>query len=517
MIAVEAEESEPKPLDVVAVWKPNSPVEGRPTYDGKSPQELFWDIECDEVLWGGQAGGGKSSALIAFPLKWVHFGAMRGLIFRRNVPDLKDLADKADRLYPAVCPAASRRMTPRLEWTFPSGGQVALTHCSAEDDWQKYQGWEVNYLGFDELTQFTEDQYTMICARLRSADPRIPTAVRATTNPGGQGHAWVFKRWGPWLDPNLKVPTLAHRSDEQGPLPPAKPGEILHVLRNSDSTESFYREPKYDDSGRQISRTRTFIPAALRDNPKADANYDSVLSGIADRVRRLQWRDGNWLVKTVEGSLFKGITRFTNLPAASAYRVGYGLDLAYSEKKQGVDWSVIIRGVLIGRDICLLNMVRSQVLAQSFALVIRSQQLTQSQSRTWSGPMRWFYAGAEKGVAGLINANYLKGIAQIEALPAIADKFVRAQPASILWNVPQDDNGNPIPGGIGHILVPDDASPFYGPWVEELLSEVLAFTGDPKKDDNDDIVDALAALVSVLSGTTIRGRMAQMSKYLPQH
>src|SRR3972149_1916617 len=66
--AVEDEESDPVPLDVSAVWNPNPPVEDRPTYDnGKSPQELFWDIDCDEVLYGGAAGGGETAASAAVP------------------------------------------------------------------------------------------------------------------------------------------------------------------------------------------------------------------------------------------------------------------------------------------------------------------------------------------------------------------------------------------------------------------------------------------------------------------
>src|SRR3972149_3998661 len=66
--AVEDEESDPVPLDVSAVWNPNPPVEGRPTYDnGKSPQELFWDIDCDEVLYGGGPGGGESARPRAAP------------------------------------------------------------------------------------------------------------------------------------------------------------------------------------------------------------------------------------------------------------------------------------------------------------------------------------------------------------------------------------------------------------------------------------------------------------------
>jgi len=482
------------------------------------------------VLYGGAAGGGKSAAAVAFPLKWAHLHGMRSLILRRQSKDLDDLIHKSWDLYPTVCPGASKVQSPHYRWTFPSGAEVTLSHCNNDDDWKSYDGWEINLLIFDELTHFTEQQYTFLIGRNRSSRPGLPVYVRATTNPGGTGHEWVFKRWGAWLNPNFKAQGLPERSDDGGRLPPARPGEIWHVYLDDDGHEIYEREPVFNPDGRPKTLSRTFIPAMLADNPRADQKYAARVAAIPDRVRRLQLRDGNWLVKTVDGALFKGVTHFRELPIGMGYRIGYGLDLAYSEKKKGVDWSVIIRGVCVGRDVFLLHMVRTQVPASSFALVLRSLQLTQDKNgNTWRGPMRWFTGGGgEKGVADLINNNYLKGLPPIEAIPATADKLIRAQPASILWNPPEDDKGNQLPlydengqrvpgAGVGHVLVPDEGSSYYGPWVEELLSEVLAFTGDPRKDDHDDIVDALAALISLFSGTSYRDRLAQMTKYLPQH
>jgi hypothetical protein len=64
-----------------------------------------------------------------------------------------------------------------------------------EADKYNYQGKEFNFIGFDELTQFTESQYLYLHSRVRSTDPTLRPQVRATTNPGGIGHYWVKSRF----------------------------------------------------------------------------------------------------------------------------------------------------------------------------------------------------------------------------------------------------------------------------------------------------------------------------------
>src|SRR5204863_6819193 len=65
-----------------------------------------------------------------------------------------------------------------------------------EKDVYRYQSAEFQFVGFDELTQFTEYQYTYLFSRLRrlrSMD--IPIRMRSASNPGGIGHQWVKKRF----------------------------------------------------------------------------------------------------------------------------------------------------------------------------------------------------------------------------------------------------------------------------------------------------------------------------------
>ena len=73
----------------------------------------------------------------------------------------------------------------------------------------------------------------------------------------------------------------------------------------------------------------------------------------------------------------------------------------------------------------------------------------------------------------------------LDTVKATADKFVRAQPLSAVWNKPQS-----------RIIVPRDAS-----WSNEFLDELTSFSG--VGDKNDDMVDAaVSAHAGLATGTT---------------
>ena len=75
--------------------------------------------------------------------------------------------------------------------------KIAL-YCLKNDDnkhLNSYQGAELQFVGFDELTQFPENQYNYLHSRLRKLkDSDIPIRMRGASNPGGIGHDWVKKK-----------------------------------------------------------------------------------------------------------------------------------------------------------------------------------------------------------------------------------------------------------------------------------------------------------------------------------
>lgn len=171
----------------------------------------------------------------------------------------------------------------------------------------------------------------------------------------------------------------------------------------------------------------------------------------------------------------RGATFYRELPK-DGYRGAFGIDLAYTAKTSA-DWSICIEGIAIGEKLYVVDVVRKQVEATSFALALKAKT---SARPGW--PMRWYAAGTEKGSAQFIRqalrSGGVAGPDPLKVFPPIGDKFTRALGVSARWNA-------------GNVLLPDPQH-IKAPWLPDFLAIVLGFTG--KNDDHDDDVDALAAL-----------------------
>ena len=77
-------------------------------------------------------------------------------------------------------------------------------------DKTNYQGKRYDFVGFDELTHFTWEEYSYMFSRNRPS--RAPGAtestvcyIRSTTNPGGIGHGWVKQRFIDAAEPGTPI------------------------------------------------------------------------------------------------------------------------------------------------------------------------------------------------------------------------------------------------------------------------------------------------------------------------
>lgn len=243
----------------------------------KGPQERFLSLGCFEALYGGAAGGGKSDAvLIAAVLPVIRrkqYGrAYLALLLRRTFPELEtSLIRRSHELYPKL---GGVWREDKKTWKFPLGEAVAFGHLEGEKDVHRYQGSAFQFVGFDELTTFTEYQYTYLFSRTRSA-AGVPCRIRAASNPGGVGHDWVRRRWFDWV---------SRKSTR-----PASSGEVRYFRKEGEKDTEVAR-------GEDGALGRTFVPAKLSDNPALEARdpgYRARLRAMP-RLERLRLENGDW-------------------------------------------------------------------------------------------------------------------------------------------------------------------------------------------------------------------------------
>ncbi len=91
------------------------------------PQTEFLAASEREVLYGGSAGGGKSYAMLADPLRYMGHPQFSGLLLRHTTEELRELIFKSQELYPKIWPGIkwSER---KMQWTAPSGARLWMSY-----------------------------------------------------------------------------------------------------------------------------------------------------------------------------------------------------------------------------------------------------------------------------------------------------------------------------------------------------------------------------------------------------
>lgn len=233
-----------------------------------------------EVFFGGAAGGGKSEWLLMSALQYVDIPNYSAILFRRKLTDLKLSGSLIDRSHEWLDGTDAKWVSGEHKWVFPSGATLHFgymdtgSHSEGLDKY-RYQSAQFMFIGFDELTQFFEEDYLYMFSRLRrtrcnkhnkkpddkcpmcreyAALSKVPLRMRAASNPGGIGHYWVKERF------QIKRITLPD-------------GRFVY---------------------RGMHPERPYIPALPSDNPFLDIEeYKRSLSEM-DAVSRDQYLAGDW-------------------------------------------------------------------------------------------------------------------------------------------------------------------------------------------------------------------------------
>ena len=249
------------------------------------PQSEFLSASEREVLYGGAAGGGKSYAMLADPLHGLNDPNFSGLLVRHTTEELRELIQKSQELYPRAIPGIkwSER---KSQWTSPQGGRLWMSYFDKDTDVTRYQGQAFNWIGFDELTQWSSPYaWDYMRSRLRSAhSSTLGLYMRGTTNPGGAGHGWVKKMF---IDP--------------------APANSSYWATDVETGQTIRYPNGHSKAGQPLFKRR-FIPASLFDNPylAESGDYEAMLLSLPEHQRK-QLLEGNWDIN--EGAAFPEFNR----------------------------------------------------------------------------------------------------------------------------------------------------------------------------------------------------------------
>jgi predicted phage terminase large subunit-like protein len=443
------------------LWKPHP-----------GPQTQFLQSASYETLYGGQVGGGKTDALLVGALRHVHNPHYNAIIFRRTFPELeRRIVHRARELYGVPFPEA-RYNAERKCWRFPSGATIYFGHLEHDASVYQHQSAEYQYLAFDELTSFTESQYRYMMSRARSA-AGIPIQIRAGTNPGGEHNEWVFRRWGPWVDPQSSVK--------------AREGRALWYLTESDGTDRWVKK----DTPEALSRC--FVASRLADNltlMKNDPGYAARLAGL-DSLARKQLLEGNWLARPDIGQVFSR-TWFeivNSLPPGIVASIRCW-DRAATRPHEGnkdPDWT---RGVKLCRTSDQIYYVEDVASLRERPHAVDARILNTARADGYQTMIGLFQDPGSAGVTEVDAAVRRLGGFNVRVLPQTSDKLTRARSVSA-----QAEAGN--------------VKLVRGPWNEEFLRELNAFPTGP----HDDIVDALSGAFNQLLPSTALERLRMLAQW----
>jgi len=400
----------------------------------------FLLLDRREAFFGGAAGGGKSDSLLMGASMYLDTPGYNAMLFRRTLQE----HNLAEGLIPRSVEwwgGKAKWNGQDYRWKFPSGATVSFGYMAASTDHFRYQSAAFQYIGFDELSHFEEQQYRYMFSRLRRLEGvDIPLRMRSASNPGGVGHDWVKRRF----------------------IAPGSPD-------------------------------RPFIPSRLEDNPYLDrSSYVESLKEL-NPITREQLLNGDWEIRPA-GSMIdpQDFIYVQGLPYEKNLRGIRYWDLAATDEAEGGDPAYTAGvlmltsgdGVYYIRDVKRARLRPGEVEKLVFNTAVLDQQLVLDLKVR--SIITWMEQ--EPGASGKSNIeHYARSVLQGFAFmgdKVTGSKTNRAQPfAAAVAN--------------RNVCIVRGEAKGEGRWVEPYVDECAAFPESKYKDQVDASSGAYQKLIDV--------------------
>ena len=304
------------------------------------PQEQFLASPADIAIYGGAAGGGKSAGILLESTRNLANPDFGAVLLRRTTPQIKNEGGLWDESFKFYTPLGGSPLSHVLQWKFPSGAKVSMSHLEYDKTVLNYQGSQIPLIIFDELTHFTAKQFWYMVSRNRSLCGVKPY-IRATTNPDADSWVATFIAW--WIDQDTGLP-IPERSGVLRYM--VRLGDVIHW---ADSPSELAHH--VDREGNPIPpKSVTFIASKLTDNKilmEADPDYIASLMALPT-VERERLLGGNWKIRPAAGLYFQRAWCEVVDAVPAGLRYARGWDLAATRKTEGNDPD-FTSGTRIGR------------------------------------------------------------------------------------------------------------------------------------------------------------------------
>jgi len=246
------------------------------------PQTTAYFCNVDQMLYGGEAGGGKSDLIIGRALQ-EH---TRSLLLRRVNKDVSWLVDRTAE----ILDTRQGYNGQDNRWSLGDGRVIDFGGLQHPGDEQRYKGRPKDLIGFDEASDFLESQVDFVLGWLRTTkEGQHCQAIFATNPPTTAEGEWIVRWFAPWVDP-------------EHPLYPYPMGEPLWTCRGSEDEWLWFEEPGEREVDGQMVETvsRTFIRSGLGDNPDLNrTNYSRQLALLPAELRK-RYADGDFTAEAVD-------------------------------------------------------------------------------------------------------------------------------------------------------------------------------------------------------------------------